>query len=150
LALFPEMIDQKYALSTESMKIFPEGHINKSGSAYSELPIDFRLQVGGSAIEVVSTPEGIVGDATLADAKKAVPGVKAILDYVEKLINDIMTMYPAGKLPPIKAMTMKDKKEIEDVINNPAASSGVCWICKELDCWRDLIPRSSLQVLTLS
>jgi len=35
-------------------------------------------------------------------------------------------------------------------INNPAASSGVCWICKELDCWRDLIPRSSLQVLTLS
>jgi len=35
-------------------------------------------------------------------------------------------------------------------INNPAASSGVCWICKELDCWRDLILRSSLQVLTLS
>jgi len=41
-------------------------------------------------------------------------------------------------------------ERIEVEINNPAASSGVCWICKELDCWRDLIPRSSLQVLTLS
>lgn len=119
LALFPELIDQRYAEKTKPMKIFPEGHINKSGSAYEELPLDFWLQVGASAIEVVSTPEGVVGDATLADAEKAKPGIAAILDYLEKLINDIMKMYPVGKLPPIKAMTMRNRKEIEDVLKGP-------------------------------
>ncbi|MBY9021890.1 MAG: hypothetical protein KGD67_12605, partial [Candidatus Lokiarchaeota archaeon] len=62
-----------------------------------------------------STPEGIVGDATLASPEKAKPGLEAIMNYIEKLINDILQMYPAGKLPPIKAMSMRDKKEIEDV-----------------------------------
>lgn len=119
LALFPELIDQKYAEKTTPMKIFPDGHINKSGSAYDELPIDFWLQVGASAIEVVSTPEGVVGDATLADPEKAKPGVVAILDYLEKLVTDIMKMYPAGKLPPIEAMSMRDRKEIEDVLKGP-------------------------------
>jgi len=117
-ALFPEMINQEYAISTKPMKIFPEGHIGKSGNAYG-LPIPFWQQVGASAIEVVSTPEGIVGDATLASPEKAKPGLEAIMNYIEKLINDILHMYPAGKLPPIKAMSMRDKKEIEDVIKGP-------------------------------
>lgn len=120
IALFPELIDQKYATSTKPMKIFPDGHINKSGSAYKdELPIDFWLQVGASAIEVVSTPEGVVGDSTLADPEKAKPGLIAIMDYLEKLVTDIMQMYPAGKLPPIEAMTMRDQKDIEGVIKGP-------------------------------
>ena len=120
MALFPELIDQQYSEATTPMKIFPDGHINKSGSAYTEeLPIDFWLQVGASAIEVVSTPEGVVGDATKADPEKARPGVYAIMDYLEKLINDIMQMYPAGELPPIEAMSMRDRKEVEDVIKGP-------------------------------
>jgi creatinine amidohydrolase len=117
-ALFPEMIDQKYAVSTKPMKIFPEGHIDKSGNAYG-LPIPFWQQIGASAIEVVSTPEGVVGDATLADPEKAKPGLEAIMNYIEKLVKDILQMYPAGKLPPIKTMSMRDKKEIEDVLKGP-------------------------------
>jgi creatinine amidohydrolase/Fe(II)-dependent formamide hydrolase-like protein len=119
LALFPEMVDQRRAVATKPLKIFPDGHINKSGSAYQELPIDFWLQVGASAIEVVSTPEGVVGDATLADAEKAKPGLTAILDYLEKLITDILNMYPAGKLPPIEAMSMREREEIEAVVKGP-------------------------------
>jgi creatinine amidohydrolase len=119
MALFPEMVDLKKAVATQPMKIFPDGHINKSGSACPELPIDFWLQVGASAIEVVSTPEGVVGDATLADPQKARPGVIAIMDYLEKLVNDIMEMYPAGRLPPIEAMSMRDRRIIEDVLKGP-------------------------------
>ncbi|MFZ2781834.1 MAG: 3-dehydro-scyllo-inosose hydrolase [Rectinemataceae bacterium] len=120
MALFPEMVDQSFAEKTKPMKIFPDGHINKSGSVYrDEAPIDFWLQVGASAIEVVSTPEGVVGDATLADPEKARPGVYAILDYLEKLITDILKMYPAGKLPPIEAMSMRDRKVVEDVLKGP-------------------------------
>ena len=118
LALFPEMIDQKYATATNPMKIFPDGYINKSGSAY-DLPIDFWLQVGASAIEVVSTPEGVVGDATLADPEKAKPGLEAIMDYLERLINDILHMYPAGKLPPKKATSMRSEEELEAVLKGP-------------------------------
>ena len=119
LALFPEFIDQKYAEKSDPKKIFPEGHINKSGSVYKELPIDFWLQVGASALEVVSTPEGVVGDATLADPEKAKPGVEAIMDYLEKLINDILEMYPAGKLPPAESLTMRDQQLIDDVVKGP-------------------------------
>ncbi len=119
MALFPEMIDQSRAVSTKPMKIFPDGHINKSGSAYEELPIDFWLQVGASAIEVASTPEGVVGDATLADPEKARPGLTAIMDYLEKLIADILQMYPPGCLPPIEAMSMRDRQTIEEVIRGP-------------------------------
>ena len=120
MGLFPEFVKQEYAEKSNPIKIFPDGHINKSGSAYKEeMPIDFWLQVGGSALEVVSTPEGVVGDATLADPEKAKPGINAIMDYLEKLITDIMEMYPAGKLPPIEAFTMRDKKEVEDVIKGP-------------------------------
>jgi creatinine amidohydrolase len=119
MALFPEMVDLRRAVDTKPMKIFPDGHINKSGSAYNELPIDFWLQVGASAVEVVSTPEGVVGKATLADPKKAEPGLIAIMSYLEKLITDIMKMYPAGTLPPLEAMTMRDRKTMEDVIKGP-------------------------------
>lgn len=119
MALFPEMIDMQYAPTTKPMKIFPDGHINKSGSAYKDLPIDFWLQAGASAIEVVSTPEGVVGNAKLADPEKAKPGCIAIMDYLEKLIGDILTMYPAGKLPPIEAMSMREREEVEAIIKGP-------------------------------
>jgi len=118
LALFPEMIEMKHAPSSTPMKIFPEGHIDKSGSAYG-LPIPFWQQIGASAIEVVSTPCGVVGNAKLADPKKAEPGLNRIMDYLVKLISDILEAYPAGKLPPIEAMSMRDRKLVEDVIKGP-------------------------------
>ena len=47
------------------------------------------------------------------------PGLNSIMYYIEKLIKDILEMYPAGKLPPIEAMTMRDRELIEDVIRGP-------------------------------
>lgn len=41
----------------------------------------------------MSTPEGIVGNATLADPEKAKPGLNAIMNYMEKLINDIVRRF---------------------------------------------------------
>jgi creatinine amidohydrolase len=112
------MINQRYAPSTKPIKIFPDGHVDKSGSAYG-LPIPFWQQIGASAIEVVSTPEGVVGNAKLADPEKAKPGLVAIMDYLERLIHDILKAYPPGNLPPIETMSMRDKGLIEDVITGP-------------------------------
>ena len=101
MALFPEMIQMKDALWIPKVSACSRLDISThSGSAYN-LPIPFWQHVGGSAIEPIATPEGIVGKATLADPEKAYPGVDAMCDYMEKLVNDIMKMYPVGKLPPV-------------------------------------------------
>jgi creatinine amidohydrolase len=118
MALFPEMIHLEDAVDTKGESLFPPGHINASGSAYN-LPIPFWQHVGGSAIEPIATPEGVVGSATLADPAKAIPGVEAMCDYMEKLITDIMKLYPAGKLPPVDKITMRYPEDIEDVMKKP-------------------------------
>jgi len=123
LALFPEFVRMEDAVDTKGESLFPEGHIDKSGSAY-DLPIPFWQHIGGSAIEVISTPEGVVGTATLASADKAKPGLEAILDYLEKLVNDIMEMYPAGQLPPADRLSQRSSEELEAVLKGPNKPGG--------------------------
>jgi creatinine amidohydrolase len=80
--------------------------------------------MGGSAIEVIVTPEGVVGSATLADVEKAKPGLNAIMDYMEKLVVEIMEMYPAGMLPPTDRITQRTKEEIEALLKGPLQEGG--------------------------
>ena len=126
MALFPEFIDLQYAEKTAFKPLLPTGHINKSGSALplAEAPLPFWQQVGGSPLEVVATPQGTVGDATLADPAKARGGVNAILDYLERLVNDIMAMYPVGKLPPLEQVSMRPREEVEAVLKGPRQPGG--------------------------
>lgn len=123
LALFPELVKMEDAVDTKGESLFPEGHIDKSGSAY-DLPIPFWQHIGGSTIEVIATPEGVVGSATLASADKAKPGVEAMLDYLEKLVNDIMEMYPAGQLPPADRLSQRSPEELEAVLKGPNKPGG--------------------------
>ena len=111
------------AVDTKGESLFPPGHIDKSGSAY-DLPIPFWQHVGGSTLEVIATPSGVVGSATLASADKAKPGVEAILDYLETLVNDILEMYPAGKLPPADRLSQRDPAELEAVLKGPYEPGG--------------------------
>lgn len=69
-------------------------------------------------------PEGVIGDASLADPEKARQGVKRTLDYLEKLVNDILEKYPAGTLPPIEMMTQRNREDIEAVIKGPNEPGG--------------------------
>jgi len=123
MALFPEMIKLEDAVDTKGISLFPPGHIDSSGSAYN-LPIPFWQHVGGSAIEPIATPEGVVGTATLADPEKAMPGVFAMCDYLEKLVTDIITKYPAGELPPADLLSQRPKEEIEALLKGPIQEGG--------------------------
>lgn len=123
MALFPEMIQMEHAVDTKGISLMPPGHIDGSGSAYNR-PIPFWQHIGACAIEPIATPEGVVGSATLADPEKAKPGLNAIMDYMEKLINDIMTMYPPGKLPPADKVTQRSKEEIESLLKGPNSPEG--------------------------
>jgi creatinine amidohydrolase len=123
LGLFPEMIHMEDAVDTQGESLMPPGHIDGSGSAYG-LPIPFWQHMGASAIEVIATPEGVVGSATLADVEKAKPGLNAIMDYLEKLVTDIMEKYPAGKLPPTDRITQRTKEEIDALLKGPLKKGG--------------------------
>lgn len=123
MALFPEMIKMEYAIDTKGVSLMPPGHIDGSGSAYNR-PIPFWQHIGGCAIEPIATPEGVVGSATLADPEKAKPGLNAIMDYLEKLVNDIIGAYPAGVLPPADKLTQRSPEEIESLLKGPSAPGG--------------------------
>jgi len=118
LALFPEMIDMKKAVDTEPKGYLKGEHVDKAGCIYQR-PIEWYSHVGLGPIEVFAYPEGCVGKATLADAKKANKGLNKLLDYIKKLHDDILERFPPGVLPPIEEITQKPKKEIEEVIKGP-------------------------------
>lgn len=123
MALFPEMINLDDAVDTKGESLMPPGHVDSSGSAY-DLPIPFWQHVGGSSIEVVATPEGVVGSATLADPEKARGGLVAILDYLEKLVGDIMDRYPPGTLPPSERLSQRTPEELEALLKGPIVQGG--------------------------
>jgi creatinine amidohydrolase/Fe(II)-dependent formamide hydrolase-like protein len=124
LALFPEMIRMEDAVNTKPKGYLPTGHLDKAGNAY-QLPIPWYAHAGLGPIEVLGTPEGCVGKAKLADGKKAIPGVEALLDYMEKLIGDIMKKWPAGKLPPAEEVTQRfTDEELKAYLKGPLKKGG--------------------------
>jgi creatinine amidohydrolase len=96
-----------------------EVHINNSAEN-APGPIKWYNAFGSVGMECICTPEGVIGDARLADAEKARKGVEHTLDYLEKLVNDILAKYPAGQLPPIEKVTQRKREDIEAVIKGPA------------------------------
>jgi creatinine amidohydrolase/Fe(II)-dependent formamide hydrolase-like protein len=118
LALFPEMVKLEKAVDTASEGFMPPGHVDKGGEVY-HAPIKGHEQIGFGGIEVVMTPEGVIGKPSLADASKAEAGLDALFDYMVRLIGDILERFPAGELPPVDKVTMRDPDEIEAVVKGP-------------------------------
>lgn len=118
LALFPEMIKMEDAVNTKGEMFIKDGIVDKSGLAYGHA-MRFYDHIGLTGMEVVSTPEGVVGKSKLASAEKAKPGVEAAMDYLEDLVNEIIGKFPAGKLPPTEKMTQRSKEEIDSVLKGP-------------------------------
>jgi len=123
LALFPELCKQEDAVKTSSAPLLPPGHINNSAERGTG-PIKWYNAFGSCGMECICQPEGVIGDASLADAEKAREGIERTLDYLEKLVNDILEKYPAGTLPPIDMMTQRKKEDIEAVIKGPNEPGG--------------------------
>lgn len=118
LALFPEFCKQENAVATKPSPMLPPGHINNSAERGIG-PIKWYNAYGSVGMECICTPEGVIGDPTLADPEKARPAIERTLDYLEKLVNDILEKYPAGELPPIDKVTMRKREDIEAVIKGP-------------------------------
>lgn len=118
LALFPEFMDQGEAVDTKPRGYMPDGHIDKAGNLLHR-PIAWYGQVGCGPIEIKAYPEGCVGSSTLADPEKAKEGVSALLDYMVRLVDDIMEAFPVGKLPPGNELTERSKEELAALTKKP-------------------------------
>ena len=115
LALFPELCKMAYAEKVEAAPMLPKGHINNSAERGSG-PIKWYNALGSCGMECICQPQGVIGDAKLADPEKARKGIEMTLDYLEKLVNDILERYPAGQLPPTELMTQRDPEAVRAVL----------------------------------
>lgn len=118
LLLFPEFIHMEDAVDTKTFGYLPAKHIDKSGLVYRR-PIFWFAHAMAGPLEVVATPEGVVGSATLAKAEKAFKGLEEILDYLVELHDDILKRFPPGELPPWDEVSQRPKEELEALIKGP-------------------------------
>ena len=121
LLTFPEgMVDMAEAVTTvgKGISYLPGGHFDTSVDPYRR-PNKWSEGQGHFAIELKATPEGVVGDATVATAEKAKRPIAAILKYLTLLHDEILEAFPAGKLPPTEMVTHRDAKEMEPFLKEP-------------------------------
>lgn len=119
LLLAPEMVDMSKAVDTKPKGFLPEGHFNKSANQLPGRPNLWYNVRNNTPLEIVATPEGVVGSATKASAEKAKKPVVAALKYLTLLIDDILEAFPPGETPPIEDVTLFSHSEIEGYLKKP-------------------------------
>ncbi len=118
LLMFPDMVDMEYARDTETKGYLPPGHFDTSVEPFRR-PHRWSEGEGHAPIEIVAQPVGVVGKATLGDAKKAKRPIAAILEYLTLTIDQILEAFPPGKVPPVEEVTLRDEKEMEPFLKEP-------------------------------
>lgn len=124
LLLFPEMVDMKYAVDTmlmEDFKYLPDGHFDKSVEDLYR-PNTYKARAGDLPLEVIATPAGVVGKASLASAEKAKRPVAAICEYLVLLQSEVLKTWPAGIVPEPEKTTFRSNKEMEPYLREPGTS----------------------------
>jgi len=118
LYLFPDMVDMDYAVNTKGKAYLPDGHFDTSVDPYGR-PSRWSEGEGHFAIEIVATPEGVVGNAADAEAWKARRPLAAILRYLTLLIDHILEAFPPGTVPPVEEVTLRTAEEMEPYLREP-------------------------------
>jgi creatinine amidohydrolase len=123
LELFPEMVDMSVAQDTGPMpghRYLPDGHFDKSVEDLLR-PNTYRSRAGDLPLELVATPEGVVGKASKGAAGKTVRAVLAICEYLDLLCDDILNTWPAGTVPDPESTTFRTNQEMEPYLKEPGS-----------------------------
>jgi creatinine amidohydrolase/Fe(II)-dependent formamide hydrolase-like protein len=124
LEMFPEMVEMKHAEATAPMPSFnylPDGHFDKSVEDQLR-PNTYRTAAGHIPLELVATPEAVVGRANLAEAGKTIRAVVAICEYIDLLCDHILQTWPAGTVPDPEATSFRTRKEMEPYLKEPGSN----------------------------
>ena len=119
LLMFPRgMVDMGECVDTKPVPYLPPGHFDNSVDNFHR-PHRWSEGEGHMAIELMATPEGVVGCPSKATAQKAKRPVAAILKYLTLSIDHILEAFPPGKLPPVEKMTLRTAKEMAPYLKEP-------------------------------
>ena len=120
MAVAPEMVNKEDLIDVPVHDRYIKDHVNGPTEPDSEThPIRWFSQVGLGGTEPQIYPEGCLGASTRGSAEKAVPAIESVLDYLERLVNDIMKAFPPGELPPLSEITSRSGPEFEAVLKKP-------------------------------
>ena len=61
----------------------------------------------------------MVGNPSLATSRKAKRPIAVILRYLTLLHDQVLEAFPAGKLPPVDKVSLRDPKELEPFLKEP-------------------------------
>ncbi len=131
LLLAPETVDMEKAVDTEVHGYLPDGHFNKSAAQRSRPNLWWSVR-NNTPLEMIATPEGVVGRATLASAEKAKRAVVGAMRYLVLVIDEILETFPPGTTPPIEDVTLFAKVDIEGYLKQP----GEAGYCNPYRIWR--------------
>ena len=123
LELFPEMVDMEHAQDTAPMANYtylPDGHFDKSVEDLLR-PNTYRSRAGDLPLELVATPEGVVGKASKGAAGKTMRAVLAICEYLDLLCDDILKTWPAGVVPDPESTTFRTNEEMKPYLKEPGS-----------------------------
>lgn len=119
LLLFEDsMTDMKLAERTSVTGFLPDEHFDKSVDSLRR-PHRWSEGEGHFPIELRSTPQGVVGDATKASARKAKRPVAAILKYLTLVTDQILQAFPPGSVPPVEKVSLRSSEEMTPYLKEP-------------------------------
>jgi creatinine amidohydrolase/Fe(II)-dependent formamide hydrolase-like protein len=120
MALCPEMVKAKDLIDVPLVESYVKGNHVNNPTQTKGYPIPYWAQEGiKCGVEVQIYPEGNLGPSTRASAEKALPGVEAVLGYLEMLVNNILEAFPPGKLPPVEEFTARSGPDFEATLKQP-------------------------------
>ena len=118
LLLFPEMIDMSVCVDAQPKAFTLRGHFDNSVDSMGA-PHTWSEAEGHNAIERFGTPEAVVGYPSRGEARKAKRPIAAICEYLKLMIDEILTDFPPGKVPPIDEFTFWTEEEIAPFLKEP-------------------------------
>jgi len=120
LLMFKDMIDMSCVVDAQpkSMGILDDGFYDGSVDSFRR-PNKCSEAEGHRVIERFATPEGVVGSPSKADPRKAKRAIAAICEYLNLMIEDILSVYPAGKVPDPRKFSLRPYEEIEPCLREP-------------------------------
>lgn len=120
LLLIPDMVDMRYAVDTNPKGYLPDGHMDKAVDGLGR-PSKWSDGQGHMPLEIVATPEGIVGKATRGDPGKVKRPVAYFLEYLTLLVSEILEVFPPGKFPPVEEVTYRTEEEMKPYLSKPGS-----------------------------
>lgn len=120
LLMFPGMVDMSVVQDAEakSLGILDDGFYDGSVDSFRR-PNRWQEAEGHRAIERFATPEGVVGKPSRANPRKAKRAIVAICEYLNCMIEDILSVYPAGKVPEPTKLSLRPYDEYKDCLKEP-------------------------------